>query len=112
MQTRTRMGGCLRNGRVLLLAGFIDRAGIICAGRHGVYGWREACRKVCAVERRSATFKSDALGEVTVDWSKVKELQIAQAFAVIPKGVDIEEEVEILRRFRKAPSRWPIRRSL
>ena len=35
----------------------------------------------------SATFKSDAIGEITVDWSKVKELQSSQAFAVIPKNV-------------------------
>jgi putative salt-induced outer membrane protein YdiY len=35
----------------------------------------------------SAVFKSDAIGEITVDWSKVKELQSSQAFAVIPKNV-------------------------
>ena len=35
----------------------------------------------------SLTFKSDALGEITVDWSKVKELQSSAKVAVIPKGV-------------------------
>jgi hypothetical protein len=35
----------------------------------------------------SAVFKSDALGEITVDWSKVRELQSSQTFAVIPKNV-------------------------
>jgi len=35
----------------------------------------------------SAIFKSAAIGEITVDWSKVKELQSSQAFAVIPKNV-------------------------
>ncbi len=33
------------------------------------------------------TFKSDALGDITVDWSKVKELQSSAKVAVIPKGV-------------------------
>lgn len=36
---------------------------------------------------KSLTFKSDALGDVTVDWSKVKELQTDLKVAVIPKGV-------------------------
>jgi Protein of unknown function, DUF481 len=35
----------------------------------------------------SLTFKSDALGEITVDWSKVKELQSSAKVAVIPKGL-------------------------
>ena len=39
----------------------------------------------------SLTFKSDALGEVTVDWSKVKELQSSAKVAVIPKGVRIRK---------------------
>src|SRR6202021_1625185 len=37
----------------------------------------------------SLTFKSDALGEITVDWSKVKELQSSVKVAVIPKGVKL-----------------------
>jgi hypothetical protein len=37
------------------------------------------------------TFKSDALGEITVDWSKVKELQSSAKVAVIPKGVRLRK---------------------
>src|ERR1700684_2609872 len=39
----------------------------------------------------SLTFKSDALGDVTVDWSKVKELQSSAKVAVIPKGVRLRK---------------------
>src|SRR5580658_1481614 len=42
----------------------------------------------------SATFKSDAIGEITVDWSKVKELQSSQAFAVIPKNVQLKRNAD------------------
>jgi hypothetical protein len=37
------------------------------------------------------TFKSDALGEITVAWSKVKELQSSAKVAVIPKGVRLRK---------------------
>jgi hypothetical protein len=39
----------------------------------------------------SLTFKSDALGEITVDWSKVKELQSSAKVAVIPKGTRLRK---------------------
>lgn len=39
----------------------------------------------------SVTFKSDALGEITVDWKKVKELESSAKVAVIPKGVRIRK---------------------
>jgi Protein of unknown function, DUF481 len=39
----------------------------------------------------SLTFKSDALGEITVDWSKVKELQTSAKVAVIPKGARLRK---------------------
>src|SRR5579863_2874999 len=42
----------------------------------------------------SATFKSDAIGEITVDWSKVKELQSSQAFAVVPKNVELKRNAD------------------
>jgi Protein of unknown function, DUF481 len=42
----------------------------------------------------SAIFKSDAIGEITVDWSKVKELQSSQAFAVIPKNVVLTRKAD------------------
>src|SRR5215469_226427 len=35
----------------------------------------------------TVTFKSDILGEVSVDWSKIQELRSAGKFAVIGKGV-------------------------
>ncbi len=40
------------------------------------------------------TFKSDALGEITVDWSKVKELQSSAKVAVIPKSVRLRKPVD------------------
>src|SRR5271168_1415805 len=42
----------------------------------------------------SLTFKSDSLGEITVDWSKVKELQSSAKVAVIPKGVRLRKRAE------------------
>src|SRR5579883_226013 len=39
----------------------------------------------------SVTFKSDVLGDLTVDWSKVKELQTSVTVAVVPKGVKIHK---------------------
>lgn len=39
---------------------------------------------------KSVTFHSDAVGDVTVDWSKVKELKTSGKFAVIPKGVTLK----------------------
>jgi Protein of unknown function, DUF481 len=42
----------------------------------------------------SLTFKSDALGEITVDWSKVKELQTSAKVAVIPKGVRLRKKAD------------------
>ena len=35
----------------------------------------------------SLVFKSDVVGAVTVDWSKVQELHTSEKFAAIPKGV-------------------------
>ncbi len=42
----------------------------------------------------SLTFHSDALGDITVDWSKVKELQSSAKVAVIPKGVRLRKRSE------------------
>jgi Protein of unknown function, DUF481 len=44
--------------------------------------------------KSSLTFKSDALGEITVDWSKVKELESSAKVAVIPKGVRIRRPAD------------------
>ena len=40
---------------------------------------------------KSLTFKSDMIGEITVDWSKVKELHTAEKFAVIRKDVTLHK---------------------
>lgn len=42
----------------------------------------------------SLTFKSDALGDITVDWSKVKELQTSAKVAVLPKGTRIRKPAD------------------
>src|ERR1700734_1176859 len=42
----------------------------------------------------SLTFKSDSLGDITVDWSKVKELLSSAKVAVIPKGVRLRKRAE------------------
>jgi hypothetical protein len=39
----------------------------------------------------SLTFKSDALGDITVDWSKVKDLQSSAKVAVIPKNAKLRK---------------------
>lgn len=40
----------------------------------------------------NVVFHSDMAGDITVDWSKIKELHTNQRFAVIPKGVNLEKE--------------------
>ena len=42
----------------------------------------------------SVKFKSDVLGDITVDWSKVKELHTASKVAVIRKGVEIHKHTD------------------
>jgi Protein of unknown function, DUF481 len=41
----------------------------------------------------NVTFKSDALGDITVDWKKVKELESSTRVAVIPKNVKLHKHV-------------------
>src|SRR5438874_7439309 len=43
----------------------------------------------------SLTFKSDMAGEITADWSKVKELHSSEIFAVVPKNVELEKKVDL-----------------
>lgn len=38
----------------------------------------------------SVTFKSDMAGEITVEWSKIKELRTRQPFAVVQKNVKLQ----------------------
>jgi hypothetical protein len=51
--------------------------------------------KLLRASGATATFKSDAIGEVTVDWSKVKELESKQSFAVLPKNVQLKRNSDI-----------------
>jgi putative salt-induced outer membrane protein YdiY len=49
------------------------------------------------LERATAetvTFKSDMAGEVTVEWSKIKELHSSRKFAVIEKGVKLSKRAD------------------
>ena len=45
----------------------------------------------------SLTFKSDMVGEITVDWSKVRELHSTQRFAVVEKGIRLHKREEASR---------------
>ena len=43
----------------------------------------------------SITFKSDVAGEITVDWSKVKELHTHDQFAVVQKGTELKRGEDV-----------------
>jgi hypothetical protein len=43
----------------------------------------------------SVVFKSDMVGEITVDWSNVQELRSAEKLAVIPKGVKLRNSKDL-----------------
>jgi hypothetical protein len=43
----------------------------------------------------SVVFKSDAAGEVTLDWSKIQELRSSEKFAAIPTGVELRGKKDI-----------------
>lgn len=43
----------------------------------------------------SVVFKSDAAGEVTVDWNKIQELRSSEKFAAIPAGVELRGKQDI-----------------
>jgi hypothetical protein len=43
----------------------------------------------------SFIFKSDTAGEITADWSKVKQLHSSEIFAVVPKNVQLEKKVDL-----------------
>ena len=44
----------------------------------------------------SVVFQSDLLGEITVDWSKIKELHASETFAVIGKEVKLERRRDVV----------------
>ena len=50
--------------------------------------------KLLSATATAFTFQSDMIGSVTADWSKVKELHTAQAFTVIPKGVELKRNAD------------------
>jgi len=39
--------------------------------------------------KNTVTFKSESVGEISVDWSKIKELHSSKPFAVIKKGISL-----------------------
>ena len=43
---------------------------------------------------KSVTFKSDMAGEITVDWSKIKEFHSPQRFAVIRKDMKVRKHLD------------------
>lgn len=43
----------------------------------------------------SVTFKSDLLGNVTVDWSKIKQLQTQGQYAVLPKDAQLRPHTNV-----------------
>src|SRR5438067_8484934 len=45
-----------------------------------------------SAEGSTVTFKSDVVGEVEVDWSKIQEIHSSQEFAAIPKGAKLERK--------------------
>src|SRR5437764_6059649 len=42
----------------------------------------------------SVTFRSDLVGEVTLDWSKVQEFHSPKTFAIIPKEAAVERHAD------------------
>jgi Protein of unknown function, DUF481 len=43
----------------------------------------------------SVVFKSDMVGEITVDWTNIQELRSPQKFAVVPKGVKLRSSKDL-----------------
>jgi uncharacterized protein DUF481 len=43
----------------------------------------------------SVVFKSDMVGEITIDWNKIRELRSPEKFAVIPKGVKLRSSKDL-----------------
>jgi len=85
----------LRNSGILLLGSLLTASGIFAQDVLVFADGERLVGKLIRSNGKSATFKSDAVGEVTVDLSKVKELQTKEAFAVIPKGVELRRGGDI-----------------
>jgi len=43
----------------------------------------------------TVTFKSDVLGEVSVPWSKIKELHSAQRYAIVEKNIKLSRRADV-----------------
>src|SRR5580658_8795984 len=41
------------------------------------------------------TFKSDVLGELSIPWSKIKELHSAQRYAIVEKNVKLSRRADV-----------------
>lgn len=84
----------LQNYRVLFLAGLMAAPALFAQDVMVFTDGERLLGKFLRSNGDSATFKSDAIGEITVDWSKVKELQSSQAFAVVPKNVELKRNAD------------------
>ena len=80
----------LQKCRFLFIAGLLSASGLFAQDVVVFMDGERLVGKLLRSTGSSATFKSDAIGEVTVDWSKVKELQTKQSFAVVPKNVELK----------------------
>src|SRR5580692_984578 len=83
-----------RKSGVLVLAGLLTAPALLAQDVMVFTDGERLVGKFVRSNGASATFKSDAIGEITVDWSKVKELQSSQAFAVIPKNVQLKRNAD------------------
>jgi hypothetical protein len=84
----------LQNYRVLFLAGLAAAPALFAQDVMVFTDGERLVGKFLRSNGASATFKSDAIGEITVDWSKVKELQSSQAFAIVPKNVELKRNAD------------------
>jgi hypothetical protein len=73
--------------RVLFLAGLLTAPALVAQDVLVFTDGERLVGKLLRSNGASATFKSDVIGEITVDWSKVGELRSSQTFAVVPKNV-------------------------
>jgi putative salt-induced outer membrane protein YdiY len=80
--------------RLLLLAGLTAAPALFAQDVMVFSNGERLVGKFLRSNGASATFKSDSIGEVTVDWSKIKELQSTQAFAVVPKNVELKRNTD------------------
>src|SRR5690242_9030586 len=83
------------NYRVLFLAGLLAAPALNAQDVMVFTNGERLVGKFLRSNGAGATFHSDTLGDVTVDWSKVRELQSSQTFAVVPKNVELRRHADI-----------------